>query len=199
MGEAYFRAHFARKIKSLRENAGLSQGELGDILGCSRGSISFYEQMQRVPDIEILKNICRYFDVSADYLLGLSEVKSVDTDVQAICEYTGLSEEAVEWLHDPGPITPLHPVVNTLLSSELIRCTEGMYNCFLKSKRCYEIYSKAEADVHEGGGDLPDITAHENGTVTLNAEMGHLLCLDAAAKYAKYIMEVVITEGKFGG
>lgn len=100
MGAASLRMHFAKALKALRENAGLSQGELGDVLGCSRGSISFYEQMQRVPDIEILKNICKHFGVSSDYLLGLSDVKSVDPELQAVCEYTGLSENSAKLLHD---------------------------------------------------------------------------------------------------
>lgn len=39
--------------------------------------------------------IARYYGVSTDYLLGLSNVKSTDTDLKGVCEYTGLSEKAV--------------------------------------------------------------------------------------------------------
>jgi hypothetical protein len=37
--------------------------------------------------------------VSADWLLGLSDTQSPDADVQQVCKYTGLSEEAVHQLH----------------------------------------------------------------------------------------------------
>jgi transcriptional regulator with XRE-family HTH domain len=40
--------------------------------------------------------LSKYFDVSADYLLGLSEIKSVDNDIKVACKVTRLSEEAVQ-------------------------------------------------------------------------------------------------------
>lgn len=42
-------------------------------MGISRAAVSFYELDKREPDIETLCSICKYFDVSADYLLGLKE------------------------------------------------------------------------------------------------------------------------------
>ena len=39
--------------------------------------------------------IASYYGISTDYLLGLSNVKSTDTDLKGVCEYTGLSEKAV--------------------------------------------------------------------------------------------------------
>lgn len=42
--------------------------------------------------------IARYYGVSTDYLLGLSNVKSTDTELKGVCEYTGLSEKAVNVL-----------------------------------------------------------------------------------------------------
>lgn len=49
------------------------------------------------PSSNIVK-IARYYDVSTDYLLGLSNVKSTDTVLKGVCEYTGLSEKAVNVL-----------------------------------------------------------------------------------------------------
>lgn len=58
------------KLKKLRENKGLLQKELADILKISTSSIGMYEQGRREPDNETLKNIAQFFGVSIDYLLG---------------------------------------------------------------------------------------------------------------------------------
>jgi transcriptional regulator with XRE-family HTH domain len=52
-----------------------------------------------VPDIIKLTKIAQYFNVSADFLLGLSEVESPDANARSAVEYTGLTEAAVERLH----------------------------------------------------------------------------------------------------
>ncbi len=40
-------------------------------------------------------NIAKHYNVSADYLLGLSEIQSSDKKIETACEVTGLSEEAI--------------------------------------------------------------------------------------------------------
>jgi transcriptional regulator with XRE-family HTH domain len=50
------------------------------------------------PDIDTLVTIAGFFGVTTDYLLGKSDVKSVDTEMQAVCKFTGLTEKAVEVL-----------------------------------------------------------------------------------------------------
>ena len=44
---------------------------------------------------ENLTKIANHFNVSTDYLLGLTDIKSTDTKVKDICEYTGLDENTV--------------------------------------------------------------------------------------------------------
>jgi len=68
---------FAERLLALRIEKGISQGELGDAVDLSRGSISYYENALRVADAEAIANIARYFDVSADYLLGLSDARKL--------------------------------------------------------------------------------------------------------------------------
>ena len=65
--------YFSSRLKKLREDHGLSQAELADKLSISRGSISFYENNSRVPDIDVLFSLCKYFSVTSDYLIGLSD------------------------------------------------------------------------------------------------------------------------------
>ena len=66
-----------------------------------------YENGNRNPDSEMITALADYYGVSADYLLGRTDIKTADKDLQFVCEYTGLSEEAVEnlkslkWLSNP--------------------------------------------------------------------------------------------------
>lgn len=61
---------FSERFKTLRESAGLNQSQLAEKLGVSRGSISYYENGDRIPDIEFLYKTSKFFNVSYDFLLG---------------------------------------------------------------------------------------------------------------------------------
>lgn len=76
-------AAFPERLKSLREERGLSYQKLGEALGVSGVSLGYYERSERVPDINTLKKMCEYFDVTSDYLLGLSDVRHAEADAIA--------------------------------------------------------------------------------------------------------------------
>lgn len=86
---------FAERLRTLRGTT--SQGDLAKILGVSRGSISFYENGDRTPDAEFIVAASSHFDVTADYLLGLSDYKSPDRQVQA--QTIPLVDEALAFLN----------------------------------------------------------------------------------------------------
>lgn len=48
------------------------------------------------PKAETIIYLSKYFGVSADYLLGLSNVKTTDTNLQAVCNFTGLDTSSVD-------------------------------------------------------------------------------------------------------
>ena len=57
----------------LRKAAGLSQKELGDVLGLSQNAISTIESGSRSTTIEKLVLLAEFFHVSTDYLLGITD------------------------------------------------------------------------------------------------------------------------------
>lgn len=63
------------RLKELRAEAEISQYKLAEDLGLSRSMISNYEQGTREPDFGTLKTLSDYFDVSIDYLLGVSSMR----------------------------------------------------------------------------------------------------------------------------
>ena len=67
--------NFGSRLKYLRASKGLSQTELGVIFNKSANNISQYETGKREPDLETLKNMSNFFDVSADYLLCKTNTK----------------------------------------------------------------------------------------------------------------------------
>lgn len=93
----------SKRIVSLREEKGETQQELADAIGITRQSLSRYEIAARTINIEVLGALAQHFGVSADYLLGLSDVRSTEQDMQAACEMTGLSEETITKLKADTP------------------------------------------------------------------------------------------------
>lgn len=69
---------FGEKLKDLRKRSDLSQEQLAQRLGITKGMISSYETSMRMPSYSILLKIARMFHVSTDYLLGLEEGDRVD-------------------------------------------------------------------------------------------------------------------------
>jgi transcriptional regulator with XRE-family HTH domain len=63
------------RIKELRENRRLIQAILASELNITQQSLSKYERDITTIKIDILKSIAEYFNVTTDYLLGISDVK----------------------------------------------------------------------------------------------------------------------------
>lgn len=64
---------FKERLKELRIERKLSQAELAKELNVSQRSISSWETGFREPDFAMLERIAVFFDVTADYLLGLAD------------------------------------------------------------------------------------------------------------------------------
>ena len=63
-----------KRLKELREQKNLTQAQLSKILNISASTIGMYGQGRRFPDENLLKHISQYFNVSIDYLLGLTKI-----------------------------------------------------------------------------------------------------------------------------
>ena len=63
------------RIKNLREKRGIIQEILAAELGITQQMLSKYEKDVTVIKVDILKRLAEYFNVTTDYLLGMSDVK----------------------------------------------------------------------------------------------------------------------------
>lgn len=81
---------FGKRLKELRKGAGLSQKQLGQMIGVTKSVISFYELQDRSPSPLVLIKLSGVFHVTTDYLLGIDRRETIDT--------AGLSEKDVALL-----------------------------------------------------------------------------------------------------
>ena len=63
------------RIKILREKRGIIQEILAAELGITQQMLSKYEKDVTIIKVDILKKLAEYFNVTTDYLLGVSDVK----------------------------------------------------------------------------------------------------------------------------
>lgn len=89
---------FGNRLLKTREEHGETQDQLAEAIGITRQSLSRYEISDRTPNIEIVCNIARHYNISVDYLLGLSDIQNTDKNVETVCNITGLNEYTVSAL-----------------------------------------------------------------------------------------------------
>lgn len=109
------------RLKQLIENSGKTRKEIAEQLKCDTSTITKHYNGDRDITTDFLIKYANLFDVSADYLLGLSDTPTTDKDIQFICDYTGLSERAIEVLsiynNNKRTKNKLTPIINKLLKS----------------------------------------------------------------------------------
>ena len=64
---------FGRRLLALREKHALSQKAVADVLGITRTQISDMENGKSGTNLDRLYQLCHYYQVSADYLLGITD------------------------------------------------------------------------------------------------------------------------------
>ena len=66
-----------RRIRDLREDRDLTQKKLAQVLNCSQQVYSNYELGQRDIPTDILIKLSAFYNVSVDYILGISNVAKI--------------------------------------------------------------------------------------------------------------------------
>ena len=64
---------FSKRLIELRKDKKITQKKLAEIVGTNNSSVCDWERGRTEPDIKTIIALCVYFEVSADYLLGLSD------------------------------------------------------------------------------------------------------------------------------
>ena len=89
---------FGKRLKELRKANGYTIEQFADMVGISKSTLGYYENDKRMPDIEILVRITDTLNVNADYLIGRTNTTAQKGKMKTVCEFTGLSDSAAEYL-----------------------------------------------------------------------------------------------------
>lgn len=92
--------------------------ELKDFLGCSIQAVNQYKLGISRPSLENLCKIADFYGVSSDYLLGRTTVKTPDMDKRELCDYSGLTEAALEYLHSLESDPDYLRIINAILEDK---------------------------------------------------------------------------------
>lgn len=81
------------RLKELRQERRLTQGQVAERIGVTASIISAYENAIRMPSYEALLKLVRLYGVSSDYLLGISGKRTVDS--QYLVSLDGLTPSKI--------------------------------------------------------------------------------------------------------
>ena len=115
------------RLKNLRNKRNITQKDLAKKFLFCKGNISRYETGIRQPDLGLLIKMANYFDVTSDYLLGLSDLpkqfyvrdeKKNYYYIDVKEEYIRLAKKLQDNNVDPNAVESIIPALKKLKSSE---------------------------------------------------------------------------------
>lgn len=62
---------YVDRLRALREDRDVGQEQIAAVLGCQQSAISKYENRRARYSVEDIIRLCEFYQVSADYILGL--------------------------------------------------------------------------------------------------------------------------------
>ena len=138
---------FASRLnKELTENE-INQEEFANKIGVSTGALSNYRNGKNIPTGDIVVKIANEFKCSTDYLLGLTNLKSINSDFKTIHEITGLTDKSIEYLKNMNDDKYIIDTLNFLFENENKYQFLSTLKKFLWSKVwCYTRYKELILD-----------------------------------------------------
>ena len=77
---------FGDRLKTLRQKTGITQKELASKLNVSPAAYSLWEKGEREPKFEIIENLCTFFGVTTDFLMGRTDdIRTGNQILKDIC------------------------------------------------------------------------------------------------------------------
>lgn len=146
-----------RRLKKVLMESGLTIEDFSKLCKVSRSAMKNYLD-GRLPQSDQLISICRACDVSADWLLGLSDVSNPSAELKGVCEYTGLTETAVTKITNHRFSNHWDKILSHMIVSDGFETLMTDYGTFLDSAE-----RLSTANLEE-----PEFELNEEGRVVLS-------------------------------
>lgn len=88
-----------KNLKQAIDNSRMTREQIADKVQCDTSTITKYYNGDRCPKADVIIKLAKLFNVSTDYLLGITRTATTDKDMRFICDYTGLDEKTVKILN----------------------------------------------------------------------------------------------------
>lgn len=86
-----------RNLREAIDNSRMTREQIADKVQCDTSSITKYYNGDRYPKTDVIIKLAKLFNVSTDYLLGVTDVATTDKDLKFVCDYTGLDEKIINF------------------------------------------------------------------------------------------------------
>lgn len=127
---------FPKRLRELIEQNGVTFESLADAVGTTRQTVGNWQTGKTIPNARSLYKIAKFFGVSCDWILGLTDTKIFNMSVRGAADVTRLSPKAVEILHSEDDWTKQGKAI----LSDMIE--NGTLLEVVRRIRAYEKYTK---------------------------------------------------------
>lgn len=138
---------YSKRIRYYLNENGMTAKDLNQKAGFTSPSV-VPDLIKNTRDLSLdaAKRLCSVMNVSIDYLVGFTDVKTTNVAVQEVCDFTGLSESAVMALHMKLSLVPNE---NVPAKYNLALDDDGMkaLSDFLSSRFAYEVFTGITSSV----------------------------------------------------
>lgn len=136
------------RLKKLREKSGFTQKKVAAAFGLTNFQLSRYESGQSNPDPDLIAKFADFYEVSTDYLLGLTDNPQPKKSVTVAGQEFNLTPEELKLFEE----LKKHPILFHDLASD----PEGKVKELLKLYKMKKILLEDDDEDGDGFGDLED-------------------------------------------
>lgn len=138
------------RIKELRTEMHKSLRDVASELNISYSSLSKYERGDQQPSYETLMKMADYFNVTTDYIIGYTDIRTKNIEDRAIAERTGLTLRSIDMLYGfqrnarrkPNDAFDATPATASLYLATLNKILHPM--CHVLENMTYYLYSQPD-------------------------------------------------------
>lgn len=128
-----------KNLKEAIDNSRMTREQIADKVQCDTSSITKYYNGDRYPKTDVIIKLAKLFNVSTDYLLGVTDVATNDKDLQFVCDYTGFDERTITNLHNVKSVLEKEKNNNNIIENSIFINNESI----LEGHRGLTFYFKA--------------------------------------------------------